>query len=279
MNVNLNKGTGFFNGSFMHAQEIEIPVDNLAVNRGYGAFDFFGIVNGKPFYGDRHIKRFLNTIRLLKLKIEYSENDLANIINELMEKNAIPDFYLKLFALPVLQDHSEKSPASLIIIPIEAPQYPPVLYKSGAKLISKEYSRFLPEAKSTNYMPMVFWQEDLEKAGATDILYLTQNYIRETSKGNVFCVKDNIFYTPGKDILWGITRSVVLDLLHGQNIQCIQKDISFTELLAADEIFLSSTTKKIMPINNIDGQIIGNGLPGENTRKIMDLFENCRASW
>lgn len=279
MNANFNKGISFFNGSFLYTHEIGIPVDNLAVNRGYGAFDFFGIVNGKPFYGDRHIKRFLNTLRLLKLKIEYSENDLANIVKELIEKNTVSDFYLKLFALPVLQDHSKNSPASLIIMPIEAPQYPPGLYKSGAKLISKEYSRFMPEAKSTNYMPMVFWQDDLEKAGATDILYLSQNYVRETSKGNVFCVKDNVFYTPGKDVLWGITRSVVLDLLHEQNFQCIQKDISFVELLASDEIFLSSTTKKIMPINNIDGQIIGNGVPGEKTKKIMGLFENLRTSW
>jgi branched-chain amino acid aminotransferase len=279
MIANLNKGIGFFNNSFLYTNEIGIPVDNLAVNRGYGAFDFFGIVNRKPFYGDRHIKRFLNTLHLLKLNIEYSENDLATIIKELIEKNAASDFYLKLFALPVLQDHSKNRPASLIVIPIEAPMYPSGLYKSGAKLISKKYSRFVPEAKSTNYMPMVFWQEDLEKAGAIDILYLSQNNIRETSKGNVFCVKDNVFYTPEKDILKGVTRSVVLDLLYEQNIQCIQKEISFAELLASDEIFLSSTTKKIMPVNNIDGQIIGNGLPGEKTKKMMSSFENLRASW
>jgi D-alanine transaminase/branched-chain amino acid aminotransferase len=270
---------GFFNGSYLQAEDIKIPVDNLAVNRGYGAFDFFGITNNKSFFGDRHIKRFLNTINLMKLYIKYTESELVEIIENLIQKNSNTDFYLKLFALPTQIIHQPETPSSIIIIPAEVPSYDQNLYSNGAKLISKEYNRFLPEAKTTNYLPMVYWYNEMLQHEAIDVLYKNNKHIRETSRGNIFCVKNNKFLTPSKDILAGITRSLVLELLNDKKLPVFETEITYDELVSSDEVFLSSTTKKIMPIVSIDNLQIGDGKPGKLTNDLSDTFNAMQKSW
>lgn len=279
MNQQINITIGFFNGSYLPAEDIKIPVDNLAVNRGYGAFDFFGITNNKSFFGDRHIKRFLNTINLMKLFIEYSENELVEIIENLIQKNSNTDFYLKLFALPTKIDHQPETPSSLIIIPAKAPTYDQDLYINGAKLISKEYNRFIPEAKTTNYLPMVFWYSEMLQYDAIDVLYKNDKYIKETSRGNIFCVKNGQFLTPSKDVLAGVTRSIVIELLNDKKLPFFETEITYDELVSSDEVFLSSTTKKIMPIVSIDSLKIGNGKPGILTADLIDTFDAVQKSW
>lgn len=270
---------GFLNSEYLPKDQIKIPVDNLAVNRGYGAFDFFGIKNNKPFYGDRHIRRFLHSLHLMKLFIEYSENELIYIIQNLIQKNTISDFYLKLFALPTHPNQNAETPSSLIIIPVDAPEYDAKLYSHGAKLISKEYTRFLPEAKSTNYLPMVYWYNEMLQYDAVDVLYKTHDIIKETSRGNIFCIKNDEFRTPSTGMLAGVTRSIVLDILHKQQSKFTETEISYNELLASDEVFLSSTTKKIMPVVSIDNKSIGNGKPGSLTLELMRTFGSLQTNW
>ncbi|MBN1597026.1 MAG: aminotransferase class IV [Bacteroidales bacterium] len=271
--------TGFFNGDFLPIEQIKIPVDNLAVNRGYGAFDFFGVINNKPFYGDRHLKRFQNTMQLLKISINFSESDIEGIIQKLIDLNEKKDFYFKLFALPTEPDHTIGSKSSLIILPVDAPQYEKDNFESGVKIISKAYTRFLPEAKSTNYLPLIFWYEEITQSGAIDVLYHTHNVVCETSRGNIFCVKDDIVFTPDKNILKGITRSVVIDILNQNNYKLSESDILINELKEADEIFLSSTTKKIMPVVQLDNSVINNKEIGPVTRWLMQTFNEIQENW
>ncbi len=276
MSEEYTKRTGFLNGEYKTVGEIKIPIDNLAVNRGYGAFDFFGIHNGKPFYADRHIDRFFNTVSLLKLKIAYSKNDIAETVQKLIDINQIKGLYMKMFALPTELDHKPDSLSSVYIVPVDAPLYEKELYQKGASLITKAYTRFLPRAKSTNYLPMVYWYDEMEKKGAVDTLYLTGNIVRETSRGNVFIVKNNVIYTPEEEVLHGITRSVILEMLKKGKYSIRLEDFTIDQLQDADEVFLSSTTKKVMPIVKVDGKIIADGVPGELTQKLIEDFEKLQ---
>lgn len=273
------KRIGYFNGDYTPVSDIKIPVDSLAVNRGYGAFDFFGIHNGKPFYADRHIARFFNTISLLKLNIAHSKEDVAVIIQKLININKIDELYIKMFALPTELDHKPESVSSLTIFPVDAPLYEKTLYNKGASLFSKEYTRFLPRAKTTNYLPMVYWYTEMEKNGAIDKLYLTNKLVRETSRGNVFMVKDNVIYTPEEEVLRGITRSVILETLKQEKHTVKLEDFTLDDLLAADEVFLTSTIKLVMPIVKIDNSIIGKGVPGPLTQKLVNSFQNILNNW
>jgi branched-chain amino acid aminotransferase len=273
MNIITEKCLGFKNGEFTSISSITIPVNTIGVNRGYGVFDFFGVINHKPFYLERHLDRFFNSINTLRLTIEFSRDEVERIIKTVIQKNDAADFYIKLFALPLKSEGSLSLESGLYIIPVNADPINNDVYTTGGSIVTKEYQRFLPEVKTTNYLPVVYWYSEIASKNALDVLYYNQDVVRETSRGNVFMVKDEIFYTPATDILKGITRSVLIDLLNEQGMPVQEIDFTLDELKQADEIFLTSTTKKILPIVRIDDALIADGRVGKQTTELMQKFK------
>lgn len=262
---------GFNNGAFQPLHKIQIPITSLSVNRGYGAYEFLEVTNRTAFYGHRHIARLRNSMKLLKLKTEF-DNELESIIQKVIELQERGNFYLKIFALPHQSADGEYYAAALYMFPAQIPVFDEVVYTKGVKLLLKQFQRFLPEAKSTDYLSGQFWNFEMQQAHAVDVLYYYGNNVLESSRGNIFMVKNNRVFTPQYNILKGITRSVVLDILKTEQMQAVECDLTIDELLKADEVFLTSTTKLIMPIVNIDNTIIGNGLPGQISGLLINRF-------
>ncbi|MFC2134696.1 aminotransferase class IV, partial [Bacteroidota bacterium] len=122
-----------------------------------------------------------------------------------------------------------------------------------------------------NYLN-TFRLSDLKKEkGALDILYFSEHGITECPRDNFFIFKNDILITPKDFILWGITRKIVLQLAEKQ-YAIEERRIDPQELKEADETFVTSTTKNIIPIVRIDDTIIGNGKIGDGTKNIMNLF-------
>ena len=180
---------------------------------------------------------------------------------------------LKFFAVPVDSADPDIYQSDLYITPVDLPVYSPDMAKKGSALITKEYARFLPEAKSTNYLPVVFWENEVKKHGAIDALYYFNDRVLETSKSNIFIVRNNQVFTPGANVLKGITRSIVIDILHEKQIPFSEKDVSTDELFTADEVFITSTTKGVAPIVQIDGKIIGNGKVETVSKILMEAYQ------
>ena len=267
---------GFAINQYLSVSDINLAADAIAVNRGYGAFDFFGVINGTGFYFERHLDRFFNSMQLMRLHINFSKSEVKSIIERLFERNNKSNFYIKLFAYPLKDFSGKKIQSELFVLPVMMPVDNSFDYKNGVKLISKEYQRFLPEAKSTNYLPLVYWQNEISDAKAADVLYYSQGSIRESSRGNVFLVLNGEVLTPGSKILRGITRSVVMDLLNDNGVSVIEKEIPFGLMLKADEIFLSSTTKKILPVTQVDENTISNGSVGQVSSLLIQKFEELQ---
>lgn len=270
---------GFNNGEFADISLISISVDNIGVNRGYGAFDFFGVINRKTFYLDRHLDRFFNSLEILRLKINKNREQVKSLIEEVVKKNEERDFYIKLFAIPLSSDAAPSLECGFYIIPVSASPFDKEIYLKGGTLITKDYSRFAPEAKSTNYLPLIYWYTEISGAGAVDVLYCSDNGIKETSRGNIFIVKDSVAYTPDSGVLKGITRSVVIDILKSNKQIVFEKAVTIEELYSADEVFLTSTTKKVLPITKIDGKTIGNGQVGPITNLLIKEFDALQESY
>jgi len=270
MTNNLSLNIAFNNGNFDEISKIQIPVDSLAVNRAYAVYEFLRINSSKPFLVERHLDRFFKSLEIMRLSISFQRIDIEQIIDEMIEKNKVFDFYLKLFAIPGTSNKSINESA-LFITPFQFHDYPDELYQNGANLIMKEYTRFLPEAKTTNYVASAWWQYEMDEKQAIDVLYFTGNEVFETSRGNLFITKGNNIYTPDKKILKGITRSIIIDLAKEIN-PVSEQAISIRDLFWADEIFITSTTKKIMPIVNINNSMIGNGKVGLIAQKFLLLY-------
>jgi branched-subunit amino acid aminotransferase/4-amino-4-deoxychorismate lyase len=262
---------GFNNGIYSKVSEINVPIDNLAIGRAYAAYEFFRVNKGKPFYLDRHLDRFFNSLKSLKYGIVYSRDDLKEIVDQLIVKNQSINYFLKIYAIPQNVANPSK-PAWLYIIPAELTPFNNKMYQNGTSLLMKEYSRFLPEAKSNNYIASVFWQTEIEAIQAVDVLFVYNNQVFESSRGNIFIVKNGKVYTPDENILKGVTRSIVIDLMDEENIPYSIQAVSTNELLDANEVFLTSTTKLIMPIIKINDITIGSGLPGSVTGIISKMY-------
>lgn len=275
MESSLSKKIGFNNGKFAELSNINIPVDNIAVNRGYGVFDFFGIINKKSFYVERHLDRFFNSLNLLRLKIDFSREEVKSLIESVIQKND-EIHYIKLFAIPLNSEEIADLTSAFYILPVDSPPFNNDIYLRGGCLITKEYMRFLPEAKSTNYLPLIYWSAEISLGNAVDVLYYHSSLIHETSRGNIFLVKNKVICTPSSDILKGITRSVVIDIIREKDMQFAENPIKLNELYDADEVFLTSTTKKILPIVKIDDKTIGIGKVGETTKELMRLFQHLQ---
>ena len=155
--------TGFSKGDYCDASQITVPADSLGVNRGYAAFDFMKVVNRNPFYTERHLDRLYRTMSILRIEIPYSRNELHTIIHTIAKKNTALNYGLKFFSVPVELADPEIFQSDIYIVPVDLPVYSPDMFEKGSALITKEYARFLPEAKSTNYLPSIFWENELKK--------------------------------------------------------------------------------------------------------------------
>ncbi|WP_372774573.1 aminotransferase class IV [Mangrovibacterium sp.] len=269
---------GFSNGVYHSVSEISIPITSISINRGYGAFEFFGIVKGRAFYGDRHLNRLRRSMQILRLKTNYDEQ-LEEIVEAVITKNQLSDAYLKLFVLPHDTAATDHRQASLYVYPTQMPLFDSLLYEEGGRLVTKNFQRFLPEAKSTNYLAGQYWMDEQNDSRVVDVLYHNGHSVQETSRGNVFIVKDGTVITPAENVLNGVTRGLILECLSKNGILHAEAEVSLALLYSADEVFLSSTTKHILPITQIDGRNIGSGKPGRLTREMIRVFQQLKDSY
>jgi branched-chain amino acid aminotransferase len=250
------------NGEYLPFNQSSVPVSDLIVQRGYGIFDFFLVKDKVPPFLSFHLDRFIRSAALMK-------EELSEIVIALIRKNEIQNSSIKIMLTGgVSPDDFTLTPARSTLIVINKPfeiKWPEA-WENGANLITSKYQRELPEAKTINYLQSVRLSRQLLESGAAEILYADRNWVRECSRSNVFYVKDNCVYTPKSRILEGVTRKRILQL-KGYNIQ--EKDFKMNELLAADEVFITSTTKGVLPITKIDSKIISNGRIGAITQAIQ----------
>jgi branched-chain amino acid aminotransferase len=263
---------GFNNGKITDLDEITISVDNLAMGRAYAVYEFFRINNGIPFYLERHLDRFFRSLQILHFEIAYNRTELQDIVKQLININQCRNFFIRMYAIPDYM--GMKSPSKLFLLPQEMPGFPEEHYQIGSVLLMREYTRFLPDAKSTNYIASVFWKPEMDAIGAIDVLFFNNGHILESSRGNIFIVKNGNVFTPGENILKGITRSIVLDLMKEIKIPYSVEKISMENLFNADEVFITSTTKLVMPIVKIEDRIIDGGSPGKVSKLILKAYQN-----
>ena len=145
-------------------------------------------------------------------------------------------------------------------------------YERGAPIITYEHQRFLPEYKTINYITAVMLQPKRKAAEAVEILFVSKGEVLECGGSNIFIVKDGGVATPKENILAGITRKVVINLAGDATYPLEERRVSVEELTTADEIFITSSFKDIVPIVKIDDRAEGGGAVGPVTKDLMRRF-------
>ncbi len=263
----------FVNNEFIDEDKATLQVSDLSIQRGYAAFDFFRIKNYIPLFLDDYLDRFFNSISLLHLQPIHNREELKAIIYKLIEKNKLAESGIRVTLTGGYSpDSYEPVRPNLIITQVKIQLTTPEKFTAGLKIITHEYQRDLPEAKSINYLVGVWLQQKVKEQNAADVLYHQQGIVSEFPRSNVFIVTpDNKIVTPSENILKGITRMQVLKLA-AKKYSVEIRPLHIEEIRSAAEIFMTSTTKRLLPITRVDDLIIGNGKAGPVTTQLNEDF-------
>ena len=265
----------YVDGRFVPAEQAVIPVDDLAILRGVGVFDLVRTFKGKPLFLQEHLARLVHSAREIHLEIPWSRKQIAAIVMETLAKNDLPEATIRI----VITGGSSRdflSPGGhprLLVLISEQSKPPRSWYEQGVKVITVELERRLPGAKSIDYLPAAMAIQRARGKGAVEAIYLNRNRLAlEGTTSNLFVFLQEGLVTPGRGVLPGITRKVVLDL--AATVYSVQvRDLYYEELIGAREAFITGTTRGIVPVVQVDEATIEQGQPGPDTRRLMAMLD------
>lgn len=265
--------SAFLNDRFVENTSALLHVSDLSMQRGYGVFDFLRTVNGVPLFLNDHLQRFYNSAACMYLPVQYNMQELSSIIQELIERSSISEAGIRMMLTGGYSaDSYHAAEPNLVITCNPVNTTTEQDFEKGYSVITHKYQRELPHIKSINYLMAVWLQPLLKEKQADDLLYYNPESITEFPRCNVFIVtQDTKLITPAKNILHGITRKNIVSLA-SEMVPVEERDITIDELMNASEVFLTATTKRILPVLKINGRIVGNGKAGEITTRLYDRF-------
>jgi D-alanine transaminase/branched-chain amino acid aminotransferase len=234
-----------------------------------GIFDYFLVEDNVPRYFEDHMNRFDHSLKVMGLDIEVDA--ARQKILDLIAKNNHGKSSVKIVVTGgYAEDEFTMTAPNVIIInrPFEFNALPD--HKHGANLVTSIYQRELAEAKTTNYLQAVRMQPKIKQHQATEVLYIDDIWVRECSRSNIFLVKDGVMKTPASKVLNGVNRRVILR----NESDAIAADFTFEELIAADEVFIANSSKRVLPIKWIEGHTIGHGRVGDITKEMMQKYNH-----
>ena len=264
----------FIDGSFKDEKNAFIPVLDLGFIRGYSVFEYLRTYKQKPFHLKEHLARLRYSAKKTGLDVSYSDHEIEQIVNTLIEKNAPQECGVKFFITGGISADqmflSEKS--TFIVFAYPLTPYPEVHFSQGIKTTTTYNMRSLPCCKTSQYLPAILALKEGKKEGALEALYLNENdEILEATTSNFFAFKNGVLITPKEEgIILGITRSVVLEIckdLFPIEIRSISKE----EIPSLDEAFVTASNKEVMPISHINKTPL---TVGPLTKTVMKKFKD-----
>lgn len=264
----------YIDGAFVEAAEAKLPVSDLIILRGYGVFDFLRTYGGKPFHLAEHIRRLQNSARLIGLACPWSAAELNDIVLQTIKRNDYPESTVRLL---ITGGDSEdgispgRQPRLLVMVG-PAKRFPDQWYRDGVKIITARLNRYIPGAKSIDYIRAIVTLNDAQAVGAVESVYVDgDDHVLEGTTSNLFAVIGRTLVTPAEDILPGITRDVILDIVR-EDFAVELRALPRNELLQADEVFLASSNKEVLPVRQVDEILVGKA-PGPVTGRVQALFK------
>ncbi len=264
----------YVNGDFVPANQSAVALNDLGFVRGYGVFDLLRTYGSAPFGLRPHLERLVRSAAQVDLALPWSIEQLEEIVGATLAHNDPTDVSIRIVVTggPSASFIVPENRPSLLVMIAPAKDYSPQIYAEGASLITVDFPRFMPTVKSLNYIAAIMGQERARSQGAVEALYRTADgRVSECTTANFFILRDDQLVTPDTDILPGITRAFVLEMAEDL-FEIVFRLPTYAELAQADEAFVTSTTKEVMPIVRIDDMPIGDGRPGPRTQRLLELF-------
>lgn len=273
-------GYSLWNDRIVADNEVVVDQEDRGYQFGDGVYEVVKVYNGQLFTMEEHVDRFYSSAEKIGITIPYTKDKLFTLLHELVEANEINTghIYFQITRGACPRNHifpGADTPPVLTGSAKENPR-PVANFENGVKAIFDEDIRWLRcDIKSLNLLGAVLSKQKAHEAGAYEAILHRGETVTEGSSSNIYGVKDGVLYTHPADnlILKGITRQVILACAAEIGMPVKEQAMTKEQLLAMDEVIVSSTTSEVTPIIEVEGQKIGAGTPGEWTRKLQVQFD------
>ena len=274
------------NGRITSERDAVISVFDHGFLYGEGVYETLRTYNGKPFLYDRHMRRLRRSAEMIVLDVPFPDDQFAARIRETVSAAALngAEAYIRVLltrGIGELTYDPKATPAPSVVIIVKPNVDPPAdAFSKGVKVCMSPYLRnhpgsVSPMIKSNNLMNNALAMQDALRKGATEaILRNYRGELTECTQSNLFIVKNGAALTPPLDagLLPGITREFVFEVGKDIGVEVRDQVLRDEDLFGADECFLTSTTKELVPIVQVDTRKIGAGVPGPVTKKLLEGY-------
>lgn len=276
-------GIVYLNGQLLPEEQAKIPVTDRGFLFGDGVYEVIPAYGGTLFRLDEHLNRLQNSLDGVRIHNPYSATQWRQRLQQLLDANPTPkadySIYLQITrGSAPRRDHAFPQEIHPTIFASATPIIKPSdeTYAQGVSAITLEDTRWKQcHIKAITLLPNILLRQQAVDAGAVEAILLKEGYLTEGAASNVFVVLNNEILTPPKspELLPGITRDVVLELAQQQGLAHGEVQISEQQLREASEIWLTSSTREILAVTQLDGLPVGDGRPGPQWSRIYSDYQ------
>ncbi len=277
--------TVYLNGHFMPIEEASIPVLDRGFIFGDGVYEVIPVYSRRAFRLAEHLARLQHSLDGIRLPNPHSQAEWAELINDLIARNAGEDQYLYLHVTRGVakRDHAfprPPVPPTVFMLSSPLPTPPAELIANGVSAVTAADNRWLRcDIKAISLLPNVLLRQTAVDAGCAETVLIRDDaFLTEGAASNIFVVKNDVLLAPPKDnfMLPGITYDVVLEMAEANGINYEVRRVAKQEVLNADELLLTSSTKEVLAITRLDGKPVGSGRPGPMFARLYQLYQNFK---
>ena len=273
--------TVYLNGNYLAEEDASISVLDRGFIFGDGVYEVIPCYGGHLFRLEQHIQRLQNSLDGIRLKNPLTDSQWQEIIEEVVRRNddnVDLSIYLQVTRGVAKRDHvfpDNVSPTVFIMSNTMLPVSDTKLANGVVAITHDDIRWRYCHIKSIALLPNTLMRQVAREAGADEAILNRDGKITEGAASNIFIVKNNKIITPPKDecLLPGITRDLILEIAANANLDYNEEEISLAQLQDADEIWLTSSTKEILPVTQLDNKPVGNGKPGVCWKDMLARYQ------
>jgi len=273
--------TVYLNGNYLAEEDASISVLDRGFIFGDGVYEVIPCYGGHLFRLEQHIQRLQNSLDGIRLKNPLTDSQWQEIIEEVVRRNddnVDLSIYLQVTRGVAKRDHvfpDNVSPTVFIMSNTMLPVSDTKLANGVVAITHDDIRWRYCHIKSIALLPNTLMRQVAREAGADEAILNRDGKITEGAASNIFIVKKNKIITPPKDecLLPGITRDLILEIAANANLDYNEEEISLAQLQDADEIWLTSSTKEILPVTQLDNKPVGNGKPGVCWKDMLARYQ------
>ncbi len=266
--------------NFVNHDDLNYPYEERGLQFGDGVYEVIRIYNGTYYLLEEHINRLFRSAEAIKIDLPFTKEEITNLLQELLEKNSMTSdgkLYMQASRGSAPREHTFPTdvPANVYAYMEDFPRNRKNLSDGVSTITQRDVRWENCYIKSLNLLPNVIAKQEAKENGSYEAILHKDGVVTECSSSNVYLVKDGkIFTHPAtNNILHGCVRMRIEKFTRDLDIPLIEEAFSISDISAADEIFLSSSTSEVLPIVKVDNDLIGNGRPGKITARLQEAYE------